>query len=184
MEYSIVTLPRVGSHYIQDRILQHTGLLVKRHLSLQDNKMITIVRDPVEVLTSDLTRKCFYDTSNSTLSMITNDILRTESLNCYAKYFTGIDDMDVIDRFYTIIDYRNLTEFPFETTKALAKKMNVEVINEKYENGHIKDNPNDRHIVSSKNVKEYDMIKKYVESTDLSKVYDVYNAMLDRCLKI
>ena len=182
MDYSIVTLPRVGSNYLQDRILQHTGLFVERFHTFQDNKMITIARDPVEFLTSEVAMSYFYDTSSTTLDKLVNNNLRSLWLNDYSKYFTGTDDMTMIDRFDIIIDYDRLINFPVETIKSLANHMSIDIISEDYESGRLKDYTEHGHIISSKKVKEYEMIRKYVEDTDLSKLYDIYHAMLDKAI--
>jgi len=182
MDYSIVTLPRVGSNYLQDRILQHTGLFVERFHTLQNNKMITIARDPLEFLASEVSMRYFYDTSSTTLDKLVNNNLRSLWLNDYSKYFTGTDDMTMIDQFDIIIDYDRLINFPVETIKAIAIKMDVEIITEGYESGRLKDYAEHGHMISSKKVREYEMIRKYIEDTDLSKLYDIYNAMLDKSI--
>jgi hypothetical protein len=179
MDYSIVTLPRVGSNYLQDRILQHTGIFVERFHTLQDNKMITIARDPVDFLTSEVSMRYFYDSSN--LDKIVNDGLRSIWLEGYAKYFTGIDDMAIVDKFDIIIDYDRLINFPVETVQTIANIMDVEIINEEYKSS-LKDYTEHSHLISSKKVKEYNMIKEYVQNTDLSKLYDIYHTMLDKSI--
>lgn len=184
MSYSIVTLPRVGSNYLQDRILQHTGVFVERFHTLQDNKMITIARDPVEMLTSEVAMRYFYDTSSTTLDKIVNDNLRQFWLDEYTKYFTGVDDLGIVDKFAIIIDYDRLINFPVETIKAVAKRMDLEIITEDYQN-KLKDYTEHGHILSSKKVEGYEMIRKYIEQTDLSDMYAIYNKMLsnmgERC---
>jgi hypothetical protein len=182
MDYSIVTLPRVGSNYLQDRILQHTGMFVPRHHVTQDNKMITIARDPIDFLTSEVAMSYFYDTSSNTLDKLVNSTLRNLWLNDYSKYFTKTDDMTIVDQFEIIIDYDRLINFPVETIKSVARHMGVEIITQDYESGRLKDYTEHGHIISSKKVKEYDMIRKYIEDTDLSKLYEIYHAMLDRAI--
>lgn len=178
-QYSIVTLPRVGSNYLQDRLLQHTGVFTKRYHVLQDNKMITIARDPVEFLTSEVSMRYFYDSSN--LDKIVNDDLRTIWLDGYSRYFTGTDDMSIVDKFDIIIDYDRLINFPVKTVKTLANLMNLDIVSQEY-TGALKDYTEHRHLVSSKKVKEYDMIKEYIQNTNLSRLYDIYHAMLDKSI--
>lgn len=141
--------------------------------------MITIVRDPVDMLTSEVSMRYFYDSSN--LDKIVNDGLRTIWLEGYSRYFTGIDDMAIVDKFDTIIDYDRLINFPVETVTALASRMNLDIVNQEYKST-LKDYTEHQHIISSKKVKEYDMIKEYVQNTNLSKLYDIYHAMLDKSI--
>jgi len=184
MDYSIVTLPRCGSNYLQDRILQHTGLFVERFHALQNNKMITIARDPIDFLTSEVAMYYSYDNSTNKLDKLTNNDLKQKYLDHYAVYFTGTDDMAIIDQFEIIVGYNSLINSPLETVKLIAKKMDVSIINEDYESGKLKDSVEHKYLVSSKKIKEYEMIREYVENTDLSKQYKIYNSMMEKSLKI
>lgn len=176
-------MPRVGSHYLQERIYQHTGLFIEKSHFLQTNKMITIARDPVEFLTSELSMMHHFDTQNTILNNITDQARLTPWLKEYAGHFTKLNDMDIIDDFYIIVDYKTLIDFPLETSKAIAKKMNIDIVTENYEIGKIVERE-PGHILSSKNVKDYSLIKECVEKTDLSDVYDIYNAMLSKSIEI
>ena len=124
----------------------------------------------------------FYDTSSTTLDKLVNNNLRSLWLNDYSAYFTGTDDLAIVDQFDIIIDYDRLINFPIETIKSLANHMNIDITSEDYESGRLKDYTEHGHIVSSKNVREYEMIREYVENTDISRLYDIYHAMLDRAI--
>lgn len=184
MNYSIVTVPRVGANYLQDRILQHTEIFVERFHTLQDNKMITICRNPVDFLTSEAAMFFSYDTSTNNWDRLTIEHLRQEYLDTYAGYFTGTDDITIIDQFDMIIDYDSLINFPLETVRLIAKNMGISIINEDYGPGKLKDSVEHNYLVSSKKVKEYEIIREYVENTDLSKHYKIYNLMIAKSLKI
>jgi len=142
--------------------------------------MITIARDPVDFLTSEVAMSYFYDTSNTTLDKLVNSTLRYLWLNDYSRYFTSTNDMTIVDQFDIIIDYDRLINFPAETIKSVANHMGIEVISQDYEFGLLKDYTEHGHIISSKRVAEYDMVKEYIKDTDLSKLYDIYHAMLDK----
>jgi hypothetical protein len=181
LEYSICTAPRVGSFYLQDRILQHTGVYVKKYHSIKDNNMITIVRDPIDMLTSKLSMTVFYDKHNQTLDHIRNSEDNTNDLNIYLD---SISKVDVDKDFHTVIDYRDLISNPFEITSALADIMGLSIINKEYKENSIREYPENSHLITSKKVDEYNEIKAYVEKLDLSALYEFYNKALARSIKI
>jgi hypothetical protein len=180
-EYSIVTAPRVGSYYLQDRILQHTGVYIKKYHSPKDNKMITIVRDPIDMLTSKLAMTAFYDKNNETIEHIRNSKENIKDLKVYIDSLNGVDlDTD----FYILIDYRDLIDHPVETTIAVANILNLPIINKEYKDGNIREYSEKSHLITSKKVSDYEEIKAYVEQLDLSKLYDFYNKALAKCINI
>jgi hypothetical protein len=180
-DYSICTLPRVGSFYLQDRILQHTGIYIKKYHSFKDNKMITVVRDPVEMLTSKLAMTAFYDKNNETIDHIRNKQDNTTDLD---MYLDGLNKIETAEHFYTVIDYNDLIKHPFETTVAIANIINFPIISKEYKENTIREYPENVHLISSKKVAEYQEIEAYVEQLDLSRLYDFYNKALDKCIKI
>jgi hypothetical protein len=183
-DYSIVTLPRVGSNYLQDRIFQHTGIFVQKYHKVQDNNMITIVRDPIELLTSELAMGVFYDPEGKKINDRRKQLWEVELQRDYMKYLSDKDDMDVIDDFHTVIDYRTLIAFPYETTQAVASIMGLEIIQRDYTNSRLRNYEEYKHILSSKKVKEYDDIKEHLHTMDLSRMYEFYNKMLAKCIDI
>jgi hypothetical protein len=180
-EYSICTLPRVGSFYLQDRILQHTGVYIKKYHSFKDNKMITIVRDPIEMLTSKLAMTAFYDNNNETIDHIRNKGNNIADLDIYLD---GLNKVEETKHFYIVIDYSDLVTHPLKTTVALANIMNFPIISNDYKENTIREYPANGHLISSKRVDEYEEIRAYVEKLDLSRLYDFYNKAIDRCIKI
>lgn len=174
-EYSIVTIPRSGSHYLQDRIEQHTGVYVKRSHELQNNKMITIIRDPIDFLSSYVAMDALYYKQGSL-----DHFLSSPSSYCFSDWFTK-NDIDIIDNFDIIIKYESLIDSPFETVKKIAEKMSINVIEDRYKSNII-DRPYMNHVVSSKNVNGYDTIRQVIEKQDLSRTYEIYNKFLDKAI--
>lgn len=181
LEYSICTAPRVGSFYFQDRILQHTSVYIKKYHSFKDNKMITIVRDPIDMLTSKLAMTVFYDKRNQTIDNIRDGQDNTVDLEIY---LSSLSKVDIDKDFHIIVDYKDLVEHPFETTVAVTDIMGLQIINQDYKKNSIKDYSENSHIVSSKKVNEYNEIKSYVEKLDLSSLYEFYEKALTKCIKL
>jgi len=174
-EYSIVTIPRSGSHYLQDRIEQHTGVYVKRSHELQNNKMITVVRDPIDFLSSYVAMDALYYKGGSL-----DHFFSFPERYCFSDWFTD-NDMEIVDNFDIIIKYESLIDSPFETVKKIAEKMSIEVIEDRYKS-NIVDRPYMNHVVSSKNVNGYDTIRQVIEEQDLSRTYEIYNKFLDKAI--
>jgi hypothetical protein len=180
LEYSIVTFPRVGSYYLQDRMLQHTGVYVKKYHNVKSNKMITIARDPADALASKLAMSVFYDKSNE----IIEDIRSNKITKDVEEYFDVVKKINPSKDFYAIIDYKDLIESPFEITVTLADTMGVAITNKDYKENSVTDKPEISHIVSSKRIDEYKEIKDYVEKLDLSLLYNFYNKAIAHSIKI
>jgi hypothetical protein len=180
-EYSIVTAPRVGSYYLQDRILQHTGIYIKKYHSPKDNKMITIARDPIDMLTSKLAMTAFYDKNNETMNHIRNSKENTKDLEAYLD---SLNKVNVDTDFHIVLDYKYLISHPIETTVAVANILNLPIINKKYKEGNIIEYSENSHLITSKKVSDYEEIRSYVEQLDLSKLYDFYNKALTKCINI
>jgi hypothetical protein len=179
LEYSIVTLPRAGSFYLQDRILQHTGVYIKKYHIVKDNKMITIARDPADAITSKLAMSVFYDKNNETI----NDIRNNKITKDIEEYLEGAKKVDITKDFYIVIDYKDLMAHPLETTMAVAEIINLPITSKEYQENTIKDLPEISHLVSSKMVDEYEEIREYVEKLDLSFFYEFYSKALSVSIK-
>ena len=180
-DYSIVTLPRVGSNYFQDRIFQHTGVLVQRFHHVQDNKMITIARDPIDLLTSELSMRAHYD--KTIIDKIQTTQWKETVLDNFNTYLSGSDNMALVDRFEIVIDYKSLIEFPFETTRTVCDVIGLEIIKQEYVD-NLRDYTEHNHLLSSKKVEQYKQMKEYVLEMDLSQMYRFYDALLEKSIGI
>lgn len=141
--------------------------------------MITIARDPAEIIISKLAMSVFYDKDNKTI----NTIRKNELTEDVEYYFNNIEKLDVTKDFFAVVNYKDLIEHPLGITMTLADMINLPIITKEYVEGSIKDNPKNGHIVSSKNVPEYQEITEYVETLDLSFLYKFYNEALNMCIK-
>jgi hypothetical protein len=173
-EYSIVTVPRTGSHYLQDRIEQHTGVYVRKYHDLQDNKMITIVRDPVDFLSSYVAMESLYYEGRL------DKFLADPDKYCFGDWFAQ-DDISIIDNFHIIIKYESLTDSPLETITKVAEKMSLDIIETRYKS-NVTDMPYRKYVASSKNLKDYERIRKIIEQQDLTRTYEIYNKFLEKAI--
>ena len=170
MPYSIVTIPRTGSHYLQERLLQHTGVLIHKYHDPQPTKIITIARDPKDTLASDLAMSSFF---NGTY----NDMIIHETIRSSLKLYKYISQAEII------IDYDDLINFPYETTKALANAIGAKMEVHTYKT-KILDDPKNGHVISSKNLEEYQKIRTRLDSYEIPAIYDIYNKMLAKAIPV
>jgi hypothetical protein len=171
MAYSIVTIPRTGSHYLQERLLQHTGVLIQKYHDPQPTKIITIARDPKDTLASDLSMSSFFYGIDNIKEDIKNIIPVVQTLS---EYLLNAD---------IIIDYDDLIHFPYETTKALANAIGAKMEVDTYKT-KILDDPKNGHMISSKNFGEYQNIRTLLDAYDFSGLYDIYHKMLAKAIDI
>ena len=169
MTYSIVTVPRTGSHYLQERLLQHTGVLIYKYHNPQPNKIITIARDPRDTIASDLSMASFFRGNYDN-----DDVQKT--IDAVYKLYQYVSQADIT------IDYDDLISFPYETTKALAEAMGIKIKTDKYIT-RILDDPKNKHMTSSKNLTHYQEILCLLEDYDISPIYDIYHKMLAKAIK-
>jgi hypothetical protein len=173
MEYTIVTIPRTGSHFLQNLIYQKIyGYVEKTHTFPKQHKnIITIARDPKDTILSELAMNHNYGlpiTERNILIRRNNYILLGKKLYNKAKI---------------IIDYNDLIDYPNEVIKYIAKDMKSPYRDIEYKDD-LKDNLEDNYLVSSKNNKHYTELKPLVDSLDFTKEYEVYHKMLSRAIKV
>lgn len=157
-DYKLVTYPRTGSHYLRELLLQSTGKLIyKTHnpLDFLELKTITIIRDPLDTLKSELAMSLRYGITN------------TPAISQYIKFFNYMSENSDI-----IIDYDQLIKFPEKVCKSLCNSINVDYLRSEYTDT-LHDNPDNTYLVTSKSTKEYDSIdmKQYY----LGNCYIIYN---------
>lgn len=171
MSYSIATVQRSGSHYLSELLFQHTGLMISKYHEAQEDKMITITRDPYDVLCSQLTMELLYKDQVRSKEDI------EELIEYNAQLAETFMDADVI------INYEDLVLRPYETTKALAKIMNLKINSDTYKN-RLSDIPEEMYLVSSKTNENYGKVRQIVKQFDLSRMYEVHNKMLLKAMPL
>jgi hypothetical protein len=172
-EWSICTVPRTGSHYLREMLDQQTGWYIEKYHDVQKSNIITIVRDPFEIMVSDITMRAFYDSD-----IQINSLNYTTLANNYEKLSKELYyNADIF------VNYNDLISRPYETTKKVAEKIGLDIVSDTYVSG-LKDQPEYKHLVSSKTVSEYDIVAEQIKEFDLSGMYDIYNKLLSKCIEI
>lgn len=210
-DWIIITVPRVGSHYLQERIFVHTNkaLVLKYHepvlqtwgyanpglldnsrfwsgLDANNLKVITIVRDPKDLLISDVAMGLYHHFTRNGLSeskfkdtfLYEFDQNIEENLkNRVDKYSNDYSKLESLSSI--IIDYNDLVSFPFEVTCFVANRIGIEIMTDEYKPVGLDKN---KFLVSSKNIPEYDIAKDILKDLDLSKFYEAYDKIKSKCI--
>lgn len=237
-DWVIITVPRVGSHYLQERIFAHTKntLVLKYHepvlqtwgcantgllddrplpehiwhvgrrsrfwsgLDMDNLKVITVARDPKDLLTSDIAMAINKEINEKRKDEIDKqspyDFVREEIRTVYVYLYRNNFDLEIVQQRidkYTedylkleslsniIIDYNDLVSFPFEVTCAIADRMGIEIVTDEYKPVGLDKN---NFLVSSKNIPEYEVAQEVVEKVDLSKFYEAYEKIKSKCISL
>lgn len=200
-DWAIVTVPRVGSHYLQERIFAHTGkLVIKYHepkpqtwgyaiegllknnsrfwsgLDAENLKLITIVRDPKDLLVSHVSlavrqrHEGFVIDEETPLNV---DNIRALAQK-YRDHYLELEKSSSI-----VIDYNKLISSPFEVTAAIAHRLGIDIITDKYQTKLV---DFDNYLVSSKELPEYTYSKNIINEMDLSDFYQAYYQILPKSI--
>lgn len=225
-DWVIITIPRVGSHYLQQRIFCHTKktLVLKYHepimqkwghanpgllgqgqsfwsgLDVDNLKVITIARNPKDLLTSDIAMAIkeivdrFYKNNIEKKSPydFVREELRQQYLESYPERFESEKIQDRVNKYTEdyiklesisniVIDYNDLVSYPYEVTCAIANRIGIEIITNEYKPVNLDTN---KFLVSSKDIPEYEVAQKIVEKVDLSKFDEAYEKIKSKCISL
>lgn len=174
----LLTFPRTGSHYLDKLIYEEAGISIDKSHSINrifdkdSNKqktIITIVRDPIDAISSYLTlqEKDFGETNLERIEeTITNYVLMHNFLYEYAD---------------CIIDFRDLVSRPDDVVKEVFRLL--EIKEEDYASFNRIYNPlHEEYVPSSKTLPGY---KKYkLDEHNIDLCYFYYNRILKRKIMV
>jgi hypothetical protein len=135
--------------------------------------MITIVRDPKELITSDLAMSLFYSPDSP---------LVADRLNIRVDIYADLYE-SLVDNSEFIIDYDDLISFPYETVKALSVGLGFAMINDSYIDTTT-DQPEIGHLKSSKDTDAYRRVEEIIPSLNLTRMYEIYNRGLGKSISL
>jgi hypothetical protein len=171
MEYVLLTFPRCGSHYLQQLIYQKTGLFIRKthHISEVGNRhIISIIRSPEDTFRSMTTMKRFY-TENKAMGI-------GVPIDSYVEFYEHL-----IDNASILVDYEDLVSKPDKVVAAIAKHLNLEVMDVEYKDV-LFDKPQHKYLVTSKKSDEYHKID--LSKFDLFKPNMAYADALLNCITV
>lgn len=167
-EYKICTVPRTGSHYLCELLCRAFRVNFSRQHEPSE-KSITIVRDPIETIVSNVAmQRHFYDDDS-------NDI--EKQIERYVIF------MQMFRNSTIIIKHTDLKNNPQGLLYFFSHKLNIQI---KDMNPFININIDEdgKFLPTSKMYPLYDTIIDEILKYDLSECYDIYNKMLLKSVNI
>jgi len=195
-EIHIVTYPRCGSVYLFKLFSESFKKPVyKKHLNStadidptcikndeyyndansesfkKNNYVITILRDPLDSISSISSMENFYN----------KDISIDSNIKQHIDYY--IFSLKEISKFADLtLNFNDINIHRYDILEYISKETNNQIIDKDY-NPQIVDFPEDKFLKSSKITESYEHIKEKVRNSDLTACYEIYNKLINDCKK-
>lgn len=166
----VVTLQRTGSHYLVALIESHFGFdrIEKAHsIDNADGVVISIVRDPLDSMSSDLSMHFHYHG------------WQEDYIESIVGQYVGVGNQ-ICDRADIVIRYDDLINNPIGVVKIISEKLNLDILDNPNKDYEVVDKPNYKYLKSSTVYKDYEKVRERLSSMDLSKAYELYEKFLSK----
>lgn len=180
----IYTFQRSGSHFLEFCLKESTDLFVTKSHPIADDKpprpVITIVRDPMESISSILSIKYKFNKDLLTKKILSKPCLDVDSINQFIYSYELI-----MKKAKIYIKYNDLSKINL-VTKAIAENLGsqwypLDTPELQYQE-YGKNNIMDWKFNSSRLSDNYQDIYDRLSSYDLSECYRLYNESLKKCI--
>lgn len=173
----IVTYPRTGSNYLYWLLSTSFGKnIFKSHMFdnsllntfIESDYIITVLRDPVDAISSFITMESFYWRNDKNLDEYLKETI-PQRIEDYIYFYNTIKN-----HYNLFLDYKQINIFRNTLVKLVSDETNNEIVN--YDNyvDLVKDNKNSYFLRTSKNNEEYNYIREKILKYDLIKCYEIY----------
>lgn len=186
---NVLTYPRCGSNYLYWLFYSSFNVNINKdhlieNIKLDNNNyIVTVLRDPLDALTSIITMESFYWRSkqknkNNYVDLDNYIFIKlNKRIENYKKFF------NLIPQYYNLmLHYDDINTYRENIVKHVSNETKIKIVNNNYVD-LIYDNPSSYFLKSSKTSNEYEIIKEKVYNTDLSECYNIYNNLLKDCHK-
>ena len=196
----IATYPRSGSHFLQNSIQYSTGnLILKTHDLIYDKKIISIIRNPLDSISSSVSMHGIDRTvtkSNQPMfvnipygGLSVNDFITKSKIDyeIFYKYLNSLNNDQIIFKYEDLInDMDSVIDFLCKEIKIIKNiKVDKEIIHNHIYNHIEKSGITPGYSLSSKKNKEYDSIYNTLENDlDFKKLEDIYNSVLNKSINL
>lgn len=178
----LVTFPRSGSHYFDELIYKEAGIHIEKSHTLnllfdknnkKQRKLITIVRDPIDSITS----YTVYEQSNSgPRPLFATDTRVNQLLTEYIVMHNFL--YEYADH---VIDFNDLVSYPDVVTKKILSLLEIDAEDYIF----FATSPieySEKYLASSKILPSYD--KNLLDKFDFNSCYFYYNRILEKKITI
>lgn len=173
------TYPRSGSHLLAGHIrnkmpdLRYSFTSTHKHIYEKGNYLISILRDPIDVMASKLTMDIHYERHDKTLEWCF-----IEAKKQYLSFFDYITKNASL-----LIKYEDLINSMDKVIEAISKNIGVPIVDRVVP--QTVDKPEVFHLASSKTSPVYEECYQFILNQDMSDFYEVYNkAMSKDCVLV
>lgn len=211
-DWVIITVPRVGSHYLQERIFVHTNktLILKYHeptmqkwedsnpglledgdrfwsgLDMDSLKVITVARKPKDLIISDIAMRLYGNIKNK------DEEFRENYLQSYKQGVYSEKIQDRVDKYTEdYVKLESLSSIIIDYNDLVSSPYEVTCaianrIGVEIITNEYKPIQLDKNnfLVSSKNIPEYEVVQEAIEKVDLSKFDEAYNKIRSKCISV
>ena len=175
MFLTLTTYPRSGQHFLKEHLEQRFFLENFKYTHEEEKNKeyttITIIRNPLESIASWVAMQNYYDKKTDHFLIIKNIKFCQAKYKKFYKYI--LSDVDII------IDYNYLNSNTEDIIQHIGQKIKIVPNNNKVVL-NIKDEPDRKHIVSSKKNQEYDFILNITKKIDMKNEFELYNLALKK----
>lgn len=211
-DWVIITVPRVGSHYLQERIFVHTNktLILKYHeptmqkwedsnpglledgdrfwsgLDMDSLKVITVARKPKDLIISDIAMRLYGNIKNK------DEEFRENYLQSYKQGVYSEKIQDRVDKYTEdYVKLESLSSIIIDYNDLVSSPYEVTCaianrIGVEIITNEYKPIQLDKNnfLVSSKNIPEYEVAQEAIEKVDLSKFDEAYEKIKSKCISL
>lgn len=181
----LITYPRCGSTYLFNILCKSFDKdIFKSHLYIEaqhkqlekNNYIITILRDPLDAISSIVSLEAFYFSNSNNFEKIIDFTVKDRIKN-YETFF------NIVPNYVNVIfNYNDINIYKDNIIKYVSTQSNNNIINDNY-NCLIFDNSKTKFLKSSKTYDQYNYVKEKVKNSNLVKCYEIYNKLISDCKK-
>lgn len=175
IKITLATFPRSGQHFLKKHLIRRVPahLEFTHGINLNKNKTLTIVRNPVDSISSWASMVQHFSENDKIDEFVFINNIEKAKLK-YRKFYKYIlKDIDII------IDYNFLNTNIDNIIDYICKRINVVPIDYNV-SVEIKDKLKDKHVISSKNLEIYEKVFKIVNKIDMDIEFELYNKTLQK----
>lgn len=189
----LVTYPRCGSSYLfwlfasafdketandkAEIFKSHTINDAKINYLKENNYIISVLRDPIESISSIVAMEYFYFNNNNILDKTINSIVKNK-ITSYEYFFNNIINFSNI-----LLNYEDINIYRDRIIEYISNETGNKIIKKEYID-KIRDIPEYAFLKSSKTYEKYNYIKNIVLNNNLEGCYKIYNKLYNSCLDL
>ena len=183
--YAILTYPRSGSHYLQNLLVARFGIAANSYHNLdeienQDKVIISVVRNPLDAMASELATAVSLVTDVDLLSILTSNPAGEHSDPLSDRFISIMNDIS--NHADIIIDYDDLCNSTESVVRNISSALGIASFNNSQDISVEPEPAPSTYIPSSKTVAEYNTIYEIMSNQDLSLATAAYQQVLAKAL--